>query len=200
MKNDTDSYTYLPQELLNLCMFPHHDRYFIPGLIETSNEALVIGALSQVGNFTEQKHLAVILGISRPAITAVTSEMMRKGLITQEPNPNDHRGYLLSLTEKGKRAALWMIERKRDYNKILVKGLTKEQIQTYNEVTIKMAENILDASERELSHMVSYEAFSPKIPEKFPSFISLENQDLFISMAKRTRKIAKSEKKDYKKE
>jgi len=47
-------------------------------------------------------NLADFLGISRPAVSQLVEKLERSGLVERIPNPNDKRGKLLELTEKGK--------------------------------------------------------------------------------------------------
>ena len=46
--------------------------------------------------------LAQFLGISRPAVSQLVEKMVRSGLVERIPNPEDKRGKLFELTEKGK--------------------------------------------------------------------------------------------------
>ena len=48
------------------------------------------------------KDLAAASLTSRPTITGIVDTLERKGLVTREPNPDDRRSLLVSLTEKGK--------------------------------------------------------------------------------------------------
>jgi len=193
-------YTYRALEFLNLTSFPFQESYLIPGIIDSRNEALVIGALSQVGNFKKQKNLDALLGISRPAITMLTTEMIEKGLIIQETNPDDRRGYILSLTDLGKKIATWMIYRKQVLNKIQLKGFSKEEIKTFNNLATKMAQNMLDISERELKHLPKFDESADvsewDIGVEAPSLISEEDQKLLITLARKAKKLNKDKSKE----
>jgi DNA-binding MarR family transcriptional regulator len=48
------------------------------------------------------KDLATASLTSRPTITGIVDTLDKKGLVTREPNPDDRRSLLVSLTEKGK--------------------------------------------------------------------------------------------------
>ena len=48
--------------------------------------------------------IARALGISRPAVSQMAGEMVRKNLVTIQPDPKDGRRRLLSLTEYGREA------------------------------------------------------------------------------------------------
>jgi DNA-binding MarR family transcriptional regulator len=48
------------------------------------------------------KDLAAASLTSRPTITGIVDTLEKKGLVTREPNPDDRRSLLVSLTEKGK--------------------------------------------------------------------------------------------------
>lgn len=47
-------------------------------------------------------NLADFLGISRPAVSQLVEKLVRSDLVERIPNPEDKRGKLLELTEKGK--------------------------------------------------------------------------------------------------
>ena len=48
-------------------------------------------------------NLADFLGISRPAVSQLVEKLVRSDLVKRIPNPEDKRGKLLELTEKGKK-------------------------------------------------------------------------------------------------
>jgi len=187
MSNESESfpYTYGNLGFLKLANFPFHDTYFVPGLIETKNEIIVLQALSQINNFAERRYLDTILGLSRPAITVLVNMMISRGLIEQKPNPKDKRGYILSLTDIGKGIAKWMIIKKQYLDSIQLKGFKKEEIVLFNSMLTRMAQNVLDMSERELMNIPKYEEALKMDDVKLPEFISKDDQTLFIRFAKK---------------
>ena len=48
------------------------------------------------------KDLAASNGCTRPTMTSIVDTLERNGLMTHQPNPDDRRSLLVSLTEKGK--------------------------------------------------------------------------------------------------
>jgi len=192
MGDSKSKYTYQALEFLNLTSFPFEESYLIPGIVENRNEALTICFLSEIETSTEQKDVNTVLGISRSAMTALTTDMIRKGLITQEPNPDDHRGYLLSLTDLGREIAEWMISRKQAFNKIQTKGFSEKDIETFNSMAIKMAENVLDASERELKKMPNYSDSEWDMDTNIRPVVTEEDKKLFITLTKKVKKIQSS--------
>jgi len=196
MSNDINSkYTYPVMEFLSLTSYPFQEGYYIPGLIENRNEALTIGLLSQIQEATEQKYLATALGISRSGVTVLITDMINKNLLEQEPNPDDRRGYLLKLTDLGRKIAAWMIYRKQVFNDIQLKGFTSEEIATFNNLATRMAENVLDSSERELKRIPTFNEADWVVDQKKLTLISDENRELFHNMSKRVQKIIKVPKK-----
>jgi len=194
MPTDMNStYTYHTFELVTLSVFPFQESYLIPGLIDSRNEALVIGALSKVETYMEQKNLIAISGLSRPAISIIISEMIGKGLIVQSANPDDKRGYLVSLTPLGKKVAAWMIARKQAFNRMQVKGLTEKEIQEFNKITTKMALNVLDMSDREYAKLPKFEDFTPG-QEDAPFLIAEQDRRLFVNLSNRVRAAIKKAK------
>ena len=63
--------------------------------------------LYQLANYgpTPQRDFPQLLQIERPALSDVVAALVRKGFVTQEPDPNDRRQRLLRLTTTGE--ALW---------------------------------------------------------------------------------------------
>ncbi len=47
--------------------------------------------------------VADALGVSKANVTGVINRLVVKGLVSRRENPADRRGYILSLTEKGRR-------------------------------------------------------------------------------------------------
>jgi DNA-binding MarR family transcriptional regulator len=47
------------------------------------------------------KDLATSLGCTRPTMTGIVDTLEKNGLVTRQPNPNDRRSLLVTLTEKG---------------------------------------------------------------------------------------------------
>ncbi|MGD9092124.1 MAG: MarR family transcriptional regulator [Anaerolineales bacterium] len=47
------------------------------------------------------KDLAVSLGCTRPTMTGIVDTLEKKGLVSRQPNPNDRRSLLVTLTERG---------------------------------------------------------------------------------------------------
>jgi len=190
MSDDVNSkYTYHTLEFINLTTYPFQESYLIPGLIDNLNEQITISLLSEVDSVTEQKYLATILGISRSGVTVLTTEMIQKGLIQQIPNPDDRRGFLLSLTDLGKKVAGWLIYRRQVFNKYQMKGFTKDEIRTFNEMATRIAQNVLDLSDREIRHMPAFNEGDWKIDDKPLSILSDEDREVFVSMTKRVKKI-----------
>jgi len=194
MSNDVNSkYTYPVLEFLSLTSYPFQDGFFIPGLVDNRSEALTIGLLSQVSEATEQKYLTTALGISRSGVSVLLTDMMNKGLLEQELNPDDHRGYLLRLTELGRKVAAWMIYRKQVFNEIQLKGFTKEEIITFNKLATRMAENVLDSSEREIKRIPKFNEADWEVNQEKLTLVSDENRELFHSMCKRVEEVIKKE-------
>jgi DNA-binding MarR family transcriptional regulator len=48
------------------------------------------------------KDLAATLGCTRPTMTGIVDTLEKNGLVTRQPNPDDRRSLLVTLTEKGK--------------------------------------------------------------------------------------------------
>ncbi|UCD41051.1 MAG: winged helix-turn-helix transcriptional regulator [Chloroflexota bacterium] len=74
------------------------------------------------------KDLAAANGCTRPTMTGIVDTLEKNGLVTREPNPDDRRSLLVTLSEKGKALEDSAPDLDRIYATCCV-GLTSEEFQ-----------------------------------------------------------------------
>jgi len=187
MTKDKCQNTFQTMEFVFLTESPFIESFLIPGIVDNTKEAMIIYLLSENQMTLKQKYLNNLLNVSRPAITIITEGLIKKGIVMQKRNDEDHRGYEIHLTKLGEKIGKWMLYRRCHLNKIQLKGFTPEEIKLLNYLDKKMAMNLLDASDRELRNLPKFEEFNEKMVSKIPSAISHYDKELFIALLSRVR-------------
>jgi len=154
--------------------------------------------LYQGGEFTSQRNLSKLFGVSPPRITLFLDNMEKVGLISRISDEGDKRLNKIIITQKGKDVLAWHWCRKKMYQNIMNEGITDEELQFHTKITMKMVDNILNISERQLNNMPSFEEFSSESNDQYiPKIMTEEYQKSFMSMehkVENTRKNPKSHK------
>ncbi|WP_179223268.1 MarR family winged helix-turn-helix transcriptional regulator [Microbacterium sp. Yaish 1] len=73
-----------------------------PGLTETNYP--ILSSLARSSEPLSAANLAPGLGLDRSVVSRRATELIRAGLVTQQPGPGDRRQALLSLTPRGRTA------------------------------------------------------------------------------------------------
>lgn len=87
------------------------------------------------------KDLAVSNGCTRPTMTGIVDTLERKGLVTRQPNPDDRRSLLVTLTEKGKSLEDSTPDLDRIYAKCCV-GLSVEEFRQLDSLLEKLDQSL----------------------------------------------------------
>lgn len=110
----------------------------------------VLHRLVHVGP-TLQRDLCRLLRVERATLSAVATTLVRKGLVTQEPDATDQRQRLLSVTDAGR--ALW------DALPDPVALVQRVSFDGADEVDLAVARRVLqEATQRLLAHLAQEEA------------------------------------------
>ncbi len=109
----------------------------------TATNAWIIGFLAaNADREIYQKDLEEEFSITRSTTSKVLILMEKKGLITRESVPHDARLKRLSLTEKSRKISAQMIENAKEFEGILTKGLTLEELELLYVCIRKMKRNL----------------------------------------------------------
>ena len=82
-------------------------------------------------NSLKMSELSRLLKIDNSAITRVVDRLEKNGLVTREPNPDDRRQYLISITEKGKRDIGVVGRIANEANAAIQEGFSDEEIDVF---------------------------------------------------------------------
>ena len=78
-------------------------------------------------------------------ITRLIKELIDKGLIRKEPNPNDKRSQLIVLTEHGESSLEKVLSIEKSIIKKMHKGMSQEQLDQFDQLSRQMVGNLLDS-------------------------------------------------------
>ncbi|WP_193603771.1 MarR family winged helix-turn-helix transcriptional regulator [Niallia nealsonii] len=108
---------------------PHH--FGTAGPL-TPSEIHTVEAIGTEGDVL-MSELAMRLGITKGAVTQLITRLEAKELVKRSPHPNDSRGILISLTEKGKDAYI---------------AHEEVHFQFYNQLRLQLSEQEIEVFEK----------------------------------------------------
>lgn len=88
-----------------------------------------------------QDALAAKVQVDKARATRVLKQLEAKGMITRERCPNDARARLVFVTEKALAIELVLIQIIKEWNDILLRGVSKEEVSTLKSIQKKMISN-----------------------------------------------------------
>lgn len=89
-----------------------------------------------------QNDLAKKLDKDKSSLVSIINLLTAKELVYRETNPADRREHLLRVTDKGKHAASQIARAFEALNKHMVKDISKEDMRIFNNVLVKMQDNL----------------------------------------------------------
>lgn len=95
-----------------------------------------------------QEELAKYLKIDKGSVAKAIRDMVDKGYISRQQNPNDRRAYCLFPTEKAIDIARCGEVHAAEFEQQLTKGMTEEEIKTFKILLAKISENMAAMLER----------------------------------------------------
>jgi DNA-binding MarR family transcriptional regulator len=90
----------------------------------------------------EPSRLSEILSVSRPTMTSTLNKLERNGYIERQPDPNNRRQVLVSLTAKGKDAVHEAVPEQLRIEKQLVSGLSPVEQQQMLDTLNRLLESL----------------------------------------------------------
>lgn len=108
-----------------------------------SGLAVFVAAINQK-EFNSQQKLSEFLGCNKAHTSRTLSKLQEKGLI----EPLKTRNCPIRLTEKGKDAARYSLERKENFAKQLISGVTEQELSVFEKVLDKIVRNAKNLSEK----------------------------------------------------
>ena len=89
-----------------------------------------------------QAQLAKMMNIKASTVVRIIDRMEVNGLINRSERPKDRRKITLSITEKGVDYVNRLSSKVVDVNKSIIKNVTKEELDVFNNIREKIMENI----------------------------------------------------------
>jgi MarR family transcriptional regulator for hemolysin len=96
-----------------------------------------------------QKGLSEILGKDKSLIVKIIDRLTDKGFVQRQINPNDRRAHFLAPTDKAKAVMPHLLKTFEHMNKSASKGISKQDMQIFENVLAKMRENLVDFAKLE---------------------------------------------------
>lgn len=106
-------------------------------------EAPYLGRIAKAGTI-KMNTLITELPFHKSHSTRAISQMVEDGLILKEVNPEDKRGYYLSITEKGKIKAEKVKQIFTDWEELVATVITDEERKVIQNITKKIYHLLLD--------------------------------------------------------
>lgn len=88
-----------------------------------------------------QDALAAQVQVDKAIATRVLKQLEVKGMITRERGPNDARARLVFVTEKARAIEMVLIQIIKEWNDILLEGVSEEELETLKFIQAKMIHN-----------------------------------------------------------
>lgn len=89
-----------------------------------------------------QKELAEKMNIKESSVARLLDRMERDGLVERVKNENDKRVTNLRLTDKGKQYRVKLLPEGEEFEKLLYKNISEEEMRIFTAVLTKMVNNI----------------------------------------------------------
>lgn len=107
----------------------------------TLSQMHTLEVIGLYGN-SKMKLLADKLGVTTGTLTVMVATLEKKGLIVKQPNPDDSRSIIISLTEEGEKYYREHHKYHHDLVKNVSSVLSEEQIKQANEIIEKINQQI----------------------------------------------------------
>jgi MarR family transcriptional regulator for hemolysin len=114
------------------------DRHYYPLTIIVNHD----GRLTQNG-------LAEILGKDKSLIVKIIDRLSARGFVQRQKNPDDRREHFLAPTDKAKEVMPYLIKTFEHMNRSASKGISKQDMEAFERVLVKMKENLVDFEKTE---------------------------------------------------
>jgi len=119
----------------------YHHRYVDERLkkIEVSRpEASFLKRMYNVGGVIQMNRMVEALGYHKSHVTRATSQLVKAGCVTKEINQDDKRGYIVTLTDKGRDLAKKVIAVLDEWDNFVNTVITDEERKVMDNITEKV--------------------------------------------------------------
>ena len=109
------------------------------GVLISAGQSGVLFLLEKA-NKLKMSELGRLLKIDNSAITRVVDRLEKNGLVTREPNPDDRRQFLISITDKGRTDIKVVGKVANETNAAIREGFSDEEISVFLRVLSSFSE------------------------------------------------------------
>ena len=109
------------------------------GVLISAGQSGVLFLLEKA-NRLKMSELGRLLKIDNSAITRVVDRLVKNGLVTREPNPDDRRQFLISITDKGRTDIKVVGKVANETNAAIREGFSDEEISVFLRVLSSFSE------------------------------------------------------------
>ena len=80
-----------------------------------------------------------------PNMTRILDDLVKKGVVTRNPHPEDRRKYRIKLTKKGRNVILKILPLLVEQRKFMYAGISMDELQSFHEILSKMVQHLSDS-------------------------------------------------------
>ena len=91
-----------------------------------------------------QLEIANRVHLAPPTVSITLQKMEKEGLIAREPDPEDLRQVKVHITDAGRTMDEVIVQASKATEKIILKGITQEELDTIYPILMKMKDNIVE--------------------------------------------------------
>lgn len=91
-----------------------------------------------------QLEIANRVHLAPPTVSITLQKMEKEGLISREPDPEDLRQVKVHITDEGRAMDDVVVHAAKATEKIILKGITQEELDTIYPILAKMKDNIME--------------------------------------------------------
>lgn len=113
----------------------------------TLPQSFVLLYLAEHGGSSTQKDLEIGMGVSHATISGIVTRMENGGFLHCYPDSADRRNKIVEMTDKARRNSKEMHSSIAAHEKMLLKGLTGEEIKELERMLAVISDNVLKSLE-----------------------------------------------------
>ncbi len=96
-----------------------------------------------------QHELSQRLMIDKGTVSKMLNRLEKAGMIRRKANPDDRRSIIITVTPHGEETYQRMQEQGNEYHKLMVEGLSREEISALEQSLRKILDNVSSANQRD---------------------------------------------------
>ncbi|MBE6104282.1 MAG: MarR family transcriptional regulator [Erysipelotrichaceae bacterium] len=108
----------------------------------TFSQSQVLHHLDRNGGSLNQKELQSLMNVSHPTIVGLVQRLETNGFVKTETDPQDRRNKIVTTTEAAEQFKKELIKNRTKSNKMMLEGISAEDMETAVRVLNRMLENI----------------------------------------------------------